>query len=237
MNKGVAVNKWFCALLIALSPAMAFALQDSVIGTARAINDNTVLYDEHHINDVQRNRRSVSYRRDGVEFAAKKVDYQFSAIAPAFEQHDKRRGEFAGARYRGNSIELGFRETDTDDIEWTAIKRSERPLVIDAGFDNFVRQQWNQLRSESTVDFDFAVPSRAQAVHLAIQRAPLAKCGAQSASGSSCFKVYAANYVVRLFFSPLYLLYDENQQLARFSGLSNINDEKGDGQRVRIDYR
>jgi len=195
------------------------------------------LYEELHVFDATGLHRSVSYRRDGKEFAAKTVDYSPAAVAPNFTQRDLRRGEMIAARRDAQGrVELGYREMSAAAERWQAVDASDRPLVIDAGFDNFVRQQWPALQKGDVIHFDFAVPSRAQVVHLVIVSAKAGLCGEPRLQGSHCFRVYAGNYVVRLFFPALHLLYDSDAQLQRFMGLSNINDEQGDGQQVRIDY-
>lgn len=226
-------------MCLQVSTALAQTVDASwldVVGTARELGGVATLYEEHHTVDPATQQRIVSYRHNGGEFARKTVDYRPSVIAPAFEQHDARRGEFVGARYRDGAVELGYRDSSKQPITWKPLSASKRPLVIDAGFDNFVRQHWQQLRAGDKVDFDFAVPSRGMAAHLVIEREHHKHCDAKDQSSGLCLRVYAASYLVRIFFSPLHLLYGDNQQLLRFMGLSNINDTNGDGQLVRIDY-
>jgi len=236
---------FFCAIFLSgmclTAPAALAQATDmtwlNVTGVARELKGVATLYEEHHVIDPATQQRTVSYQINGGEFARKTVDYRDSAIAPTFEQHDARRGEFAGARYHDGGVELGYREDKTQSIKWKPVASSKRPLVIDAGFDNFIRQQWQQLRAGKKVDFDFAVPSRGMAVHLVLMREDHQQCDEKMPVAGLCLRVYAASYLVRIFFSPLHLLYNDNQQLVRFMGLSNINDAKGDGQLVRIDYR
>lgn len=225
-----------------LQPSIPHLIQ--VIGIATSADGKTLpandksLYEEHHIVDVTGKRRTVSYRSNGAEFASKSVDYSADVIAPDFMQRDTRRGEVIAARRNPQGrIELGYQESADDTLRWRAVSASARPLVIDAGFDNFVQQQWVSLLQGKAISFDFAVPSRAQAVHLVIGATGFEHCGVPTAESSHCFRVHAGNYLIRLFFPPLYLLYDSERQLQRFIGLSNINDAQGDGQQVRIDYR
>jgi hypothetical protein len=242
------VRSWIAASSITLcmliaSAACAQTLQTTGVAIAldaRAAAGKAApaLYEERHVFDAAGLHRSVSYRREGKEFATKTVDYSPAAVAPNFTQHDVRRGEMIAARRNAQGfVELGYRETSAASERWQAIDASDRPLVIDAGFDNFVRQQWLALQKGDAIHFDFAVPSRAQVVHLVIVSAKAGLCGEPRLQDSHCFRVYAGNYVVRLFFPALYLLYDSDAQLQRFMGLSNINDEHGHGQQVRIDYR
>jgi len=212
-----------------------------IIGTATALHagsSESVVYEELHTLDAKGLRRSVSYRRNGREFASKTVNYAADAIAPDFAQQDTRRGEMIAARRdaRGR-IELGYREKAGAPERWQRPEQSARPLVIDAGFDNFVRRQWDSLLQGDTIHFDFAVPSRTQAVHLVIVSTGPGDCAEPRIRDSHCLRVYSGNYLVRLLFPSLHLLYDNDGQLQRFMGLSNINDDNGDGQQLRIDYR
>jgi hypothetical protein len=222
----------------------AAAQPQQIIGVAHALDREAgkssarPLYEEVHVSGEAGKSRNVSYRMDGIEFASKSVDYSVSAVAPDFTQQDSRRGEMIAARRdaRGR-VELGYRERAGTQEHWQVLEASPRPLVIDAGFDNFVRQHWQALAAGEGVDFDFAVPSRARTVHLVIASAAPAHCGGPAIAGSRCLRVYAGNYLVRMFFPALHLLYDDGGRLLRFMGLSNINDANGDGQQVRIDYR
>jgi hypothetical protein len=212
-----------------------------IIGTATPLHagaSESVVYEELHTLDAAGLHRSVSYRHNGREFASKTVNYAADAIAPDFMQQDMRRGEMIAARRDGQGrIELGYREKTGAPERWQRLESSVRPLVIDAGFDNFVRRQWGSLLQGDAIHIDFAVPSRTQAVHLVIVSTRVSDCAEPRIRDGHCLRVYAGNYLVRLFFGPLHLLYDNDGQLQRFMGLSNINDGKGDGQQLRIDYR
>jgi hypothetical protein len=231
---------WGSQALLLCSHVFAQTLQ--IVGVASALErtdgaPGKRLYEEIHTSDIEGRSRHVSYRVAGTEFASKTVDYSVSAVAPDFVQQDSRQGEMIAARrdLRGR-VELGYRERAGDKERWQVLETSPRPLVIDAGFDNFVRQHWQVLAQGKAIDFDFAVPSRARAVHLVISLASAPDCGAPQIADSRCFRVYAGNYLVRMFFPALYLLYDRGGELQRFKGLSNINDINGHGQQVRIDY-
>ena len=52
-----------------------------------------------------------------------------------------------------------------------------------------------------------------------------------------CFTLEASNWLYRILSSPIELGYDQDQlRLARYRGLSNINDERGKGLMVDIRY-
>lgn len=212
----------------------------AIVGTATVPDDvkrAQVLYEELHSVDASGLRHQVSYRSAGVEFASKSVDYSASLVAPNFMQRDTRRGEMLAARRdaRGR-VELGYRENSGFNERWRVPETSERPLVIDAGFDNFVRQHLPALIKGETLRFDFAVPSRGTAARLMIDSTATPDCGEPRVDGSHCFRVRTSSYLARLLFPPLHLLYGDDGQLLRFIGLSNISDADGDGQQVRIDY-
>jgi hypothetical protein len=108
-----------------------------------------------------------------------------------------------------------------------------RNLVADAGFDNFVRDSWQDLEAGQTVDFEFVVLGMDKPLRMAISQDRAANCAAER----SCLKIVLDSWLLRNFVYPIRLQYsNSDQKLLRFTGLSNIKDADGGLLKVNILY-
>ena len=138
---------------------------------------------------------------------------------------------------------------DIDSLE--AAKQASVPvteLVTDAGFDKFIVSNWKSLVSEGRrLKFEFAVPSRAQAVGMSISRISQQDCQRKVLAdlpdtlGENiplpvCFKLEARSWIIGQVLKPIYLVYDNRQTLQIFRGLSNIRGPSNEKLRVAIRY-
>ncbi|MGH8500192.1 MAG: hypothetical protein ACRERV_15505, partial [Methylococcales bacterium] len=134
-------------------------------GIARNPENKQVLYREQHwirFNDLVPVERLVLYRcMDGTAFARKRVNYQPSAQAPAFEFTDARKGYVEGLKYKQNKAALWFRPPGRAPEKNTLL--TVQNLVADAGFNEFIKINWLQLRAGKALPLRFAVPTRLQA--------------------------------------------------------------------------
>src|SRR5690606_24213789 len=132
-------------------------------GEARSTESASLLYVEDHLLRTEEGRpteRLVLYRcPDGEAFARKQVRYGEPPFAPQFEILDARfdyregfsRGKIAGETF----VQRGA----DDELQKEAIALGES-LVVDAGFDEFVRAHWDVLAAGKDVPLRFLVPSR-----------------------------------------------------------------------------
>ena len=109
-----------------------------------------------------------------------------------------------------------------------------KPTVIDAGFDGFIRDNWKNLVSGGTQEFQFPLASRSSLVSLQVKSSV---CSYETET-DQCFTLEPSNWFFRMLASPIELGYDASlARLTRYRGLSNINDENGRGLVVDIRYR
>ena len=196
-------------------------------GVARDPKNQHVLYKEQHwirFNDVLPVERLVIYRcMDGTAFARKRVNYQPSAQAPAFEFVDARKGFVEGLRYKQNKAALWFRPPGAVLAKnaFLAVKN----LVADAGFNEFIKLNWPKLRSGKALALQFAVPTRLQAY----------KFNLKQIAESQFAGVPAVTYQLKiagllsLIADPIEVTYDKSsRRLLRFQGISNLRDDAGE---------
>lgn len=125
---------------------------------------------------------------------------------------------------------------------------SRKNLVTDAGFDQFIRLNWQELNQEKlSIPFRFAVPGRGQAVGMKIEALDTVACKDKVLSDIpatieslpaefNCFELEATSWIIAKILKPIYLVYDDSKRLMAFRGLSNIRGAGNKRQRVYIRY-
>lgn len=226
------MNSWFvlkvgiiCIGAILGAPAEANLRFEE--GIARNPEDQKPLYTEQHWIRLDQQipvERLVIYRcMDGTAFARKRVNYQISAQAPAFEFVDARKGHVEGMRYRKNEASLWYRPQGVT-LEKSALLKVQN-LVADAGFNEFIKINWLRLRSGKSLPLQFAVPTR-----LTAYRFNLRQTGESRMAG-----IPVVTYQLKLsgllswLAHPIEVTYDlASRRLLRFKGLSNLRDDDGE---------
>ena len=206
-----------------------------VVGNAYELNGSSLLYTEKHCK-VNSSASEVFYQSDDGELIAHKaLDYQSGSYSPSFVQVNLQSKEKVEVSFDDQAVLMSM--TGPDDLEQkdrhAVTDTDRRPVVIDAGFDQFVRRNWDELVSGKSMEFQFPLASRSTMVSLQIAPSP---CRYETET-DQCFTLEPANWLYRMLSSPIELGYDvERVRLKRFHGLSNINDKNGNGLIVDIKY-
>ena len=196
-------------LLLVASPALALE-RLFVVGEARSVKDGELRYKEYHHCSPDRQQCQVLYRdTDGNLFARKNIDYSQSLSSPTMTVEDLREG-------RTQLIDGG----------------GEPDLVVDAGFDNYVRQRWSELYSGETVRFPFLIAGRDSPLTMKASREQEQSCD----GGALCLSVTLDAWLLSMLVQPIELVYDSERRLLQYRGISNIRDAEGRSQQVLIDY-
>jgi len=231
-----------CSVVIFGVLTASLSLAENIVqGEAFDLESGALLYTEEHQYQGEFGHKVIYRESNGETFAVKSLNYQPSFTAPAFEQNNFRQGEL---------IKVIDQNDDRFLLEYqknakAKLKQGELAitpnLVIDAGFDNLVRQQWSYLTSGETLVFPYLLPTRLRPVNLSIRSID---CSFTSATETTkplkkvCFKIAPKQWLIKQLTSPLLLTYStESRQLLEFVGRSNIADKNGRYQDVRITYR
>lgn len=227
------------AALATLAPSGLFAAEPvaaEYVGIATTLDGGAVLYRErHHVErDADgRGTRVVVYEcPDGRPYARKVVRYAGWAGAPDFEMVDARDGwrervETVGERRRVSVVErAGGRERAVD-------LSAPEQLVVDAGFDDFVRRHWDRLAAGERVDFAFLVPSRFDVMRFKVKR-----LGEITVAGEPALVIRLGLGAWYSFLLPhIDVTYrTASRRLARFEGLTNQRTPGGGHVSARIDF-
>jgi len=226
-------------LCLALAGASsALASTPWTVGSAFHVADGSLAYRELHFPAPDQPGLSsrVEYQdASGRTIVSKSLDFSRSVTAPAIDQVDQRTGTRVFTRHEGGRLQAGYQRNADADLRTDTVRLTP-DLIVDAGFDPFVRAQWQRLTAGESVKASFFVPSRLDTISVSIAPVPREEC-AQAPGEVLCLMVRPAGMlrVVGRFVEPLRLAYDiEQQRLQMFRGLSNLLDNEGNPQDVVV---
>ena len=209
-------------------------------GSARSLDDDRPVYQEHHAVSgtcesgvfVPAQHR-VEYLRDsdGTPFASKQLTYRRSAQLP---EVDFQQPEF------NERLEISYPEASTLDITWqkpsseTAMfeLRFGGKLVVDAGFDQFVRANWAAVTSGQSVEFDFLAPTRGDYYGFVLEPGPKNRLDADIV-----VQIRPTSLMLRVLVDPIVLGYNRQGALTHYRGLTNIRKNADANHTAEIYYR
>jgi hypothetical protein len=219
----------------AIQGALAKQSSGQIVGQAFGLKSGELLYSETHCG-LDEDAREVFYQRsDGTLIAHKTLDYQSGYITPSFVQHNIQSSEKIEVSFDQGTVSMSVTASDKSEQEnrYALTDIESKPVVIDAGFDGYIRDNWDRLLVGDTLEFQFPLASRSSMVSLRVKSS---LCSYET-DADQCFTLEASNWLYRILSSPIELGYDQDQlRLARYRGLSNINDERGKGLMVDIRY-
>lgn len=207
------------------------------VGEARALDDGRVLYREEHLlaRDAggEPSRRLVVYRcPDGAAFGRKSLSYGDNPFVPSFRMEDARWDYLESLEVVAEGVQLGVQRPG-EPLKTGVIAVEDAALVADAGYDEFVRQRWDQLITGEKVRLDFIVPSRLTYYGFAVQKQR------EERIEDGEVKVFSLGLsgFFGMFLPKIEVAYDaETRELRRFVGLTNIRDVEGDNVEARINF-
>lgn len=225
------------SLLFSMVQSAAANHFEQFVGEAYAYDGKDLLYREIHCGAKDALSGDVYYQKnDGTLIAHKKLDYKSGHTTPSFIQQDIRTREKVQVSFDQTELVMSVTDSRNGEREnvFAITDVDSKAIVIDAGFDKFVRQNWRQLVAGQTKEFEFPVASRASLVSLQIKSS---KCSYESGI-DQCFTLEPSNWFFRMLASPVELGYDSQLiRLTRYRGISNLNDQNGNGLVVDIRYR
>jgi hypothetical protein len=229
-----------------------------IIGMVRDVENGELLYCEYHVFDKNEDSQQVN-KKTNVEYraldqtliATKSVDYSPGLVRPNVVQNDLRHNELRSsldsslnseiittAYEKKSAINVSYRKPNSDEIASITIELEEM-LVIDAGFDEAVKEYWYTLTRGEKLIINFLSPLHLRTIKLTVKQSNTNNCyqEAYDRETQACFLIRPANMVLNLFVKPLSLTYDlASKRLLRFKGDVNITDAQGDTQNAIIKY-
>lgn len=180
-------------------------------------------------------RRLTLYRcPDGQPFARRQDDARGGDLAaPDFSLDDAQTGYREGVRRNADDTRSVYVRMHRDGREKSAPLPAARHMVIDAGFDAFVRRHFDALRAGTSVPVAFLVPSHLKTIGFKITRIDDARAAAHD---EVAFRLELDSWFGFLL-PHIDVRYDaQTRALRRYVGLSNLRDARGDNLEVSIDF-
>lgn len=207
----------------------------SYTGSATARQNAKFLYSERHVLRYQQGQlaeRVVLYScEDGTPFARKTVSYA-DPFAPDFLLEDVSNGLRQGVRSNASGRTVFFRIA-AQDSEKTATLPPAAGLVIDAGFDEFVRANWQRLMASQKLPIHFLVPSRLRAMDFQVQRL---RHDTADGTPTELFRLKLAG-IGGWVLPGIDVSYSaDDHVLMRYLGYSDLRDASGDNFRAAITF-
>jgi hypothetical protein len=221
-------------LVLAVSAQGASA---TFTGYARSLDTGQLLYIESHAVNASGSSseaRVVLYRCGVGEapFARKDLIYGAQRSAPAFNFVDARSGYAEGLKRDADRLEV-FERAGAKARTRTDTLPTEGALVADAGFDEFVRAQWDTLERGDAVEIPVLVPSRLGSVLFRVRKISETQIEGETAN---VFRLSVAG-PVGWFLSDIDISYRKgDRRLLRYRGITNIRDTAGNLIAAQIDF-
>ena len=229
----------FVTFLIPFTPDSTYS--EFFTGFAYDLETEELLYSEEHkrtFHNGNLTRGEVVYRdAHGGIIATKTLNFDASLIAPDFRLEDKRYQLVEGAERKSTGVSL---------INGKANNLSSKPiqtplspaLVIDAGFDYFVKQNWVLLSQNAKVEFLFGSPSEQRVFKFQLE---LIKKEAQETGTRLYLQMKPSSKFLQWLVDPIELCYikakgDPNVRLEEYKGITNINRSSKEKYRALIRF-
>lgn len=219
----------FCSVLL----TGALGAAENIVrfrGNAYDLRTGAFVYSENHsafYRGADHIYSRVSYRDNkGHEFASKLITFSPSKTQPAYELNDVRDGYQEGIKREGGRVIYYARRKKDQPVKSKALN-TPQPAVFDAGFDYFVRENYDAICAGSTRSFFFAVPVELDYFRFRLRR--------KSLSDTCHVYLELDNFVLRQLVKPIKLWYDTTtRRLMKYEGISNINGPDGKSLYVRV---
>lgn len=103
-------------------------------------------------------------------------------------------------------------------------------MISGQGFDNYLRQQMNQMAVNESKVVSIVIPSRADFYDFSLTRI-------ENDTFTYYFELKITNWFLSLFANQIYVGYNTNKDLTYFNGVSNIKDTDGNNHDVIINLK
>ncbi len=219
---------WHTRLLFltAFVSTCAFAEVRHSVGTARDIKTGNLRYIEHH-QWLSDGSHRIDYYTPGQEpIAYKSMTFPDLPQHPNIVQTDYSRSASACAESLPNQIRV---TTLRDGKENEYFLTKDPALVLDAGFDAWIKDNWVSLLEDGQARLNFAI--------VGVERTLAMNLSAEPKDGGLQLRITPANWFVALVVPKMDLYYDSDRRLTFFEGYSNLVPSKNEGKILVIDYQ
>lgn len=217
-----AIRTFSRLLLLSIGSNALFAEVEHSVGVARSEDDRDLQYIEHH-QYFEDGRHQVNYYDPSLEIIAyKRLTYPRLPQHPRIEQKNFREGTETLVEPLEDRIAMVRKQDDGTTKEISVERRPD--VVCDAGFDAYIKSEWEALVDAETTRVRFAIAGRSSTLAMKVE---VASVDDPDRVG---FRISPRNFFVGMFIPAIELEYRESdRQLMQYNGYSNLatrDDEK-----------
>lgn len=235
MNK--LLRKTFIASLFFFACVLAQAEPERLLvtGTASNLKTGKVVYREYH--DITKAQHTVLYVDEKEKtIASKTIQYLHGFNTPEYQLNDQRVDRKTGSEWAKDHFII-FRQEKSEKRHEKSVDPAD-DLVIDAGFDHFIRKHWEELIDGKILPFSFAIADPLTILNMQITEVSAAKTAIKQHSNRyRYFLASSRNKLISWAIPDINLAYDRETRLIQvYQGPSNITDQNDKTQNVTIRY-
>ena len=228
---------WVAACFLLFASVSVSAAPDRLLvtGTASSLETGNIVYREYH--DITEQQHTVRYvSQDEKLIASKDIFYSHGFNTPEYELHDKRFERRTGSQWQDGHF-IVFRTEKSEKPHQKKIT-PEKNTVIDAGFDHFIRENWNALVNGEVLPFSFVVADPLVILNMNIEEVDAEHTAIKQHSNQyRYFFAHSRNRLIGWAIPDIHLAYDSNSHLLQlYQGPSNLTDQHDKSQNVLIRY-
>lgn len=231
------IIRYLFLLLAIFNPIFSETKTEKFIGTATDLKTGKIIYTEEHETLVSENMNIssiITYRDEKKNVIGKKeITFDKSSPQIKFRREDYRFGTVESAEPAAMGIRLSSKENTASEQKEKTLSIG-KPLAVDAGLNNLVRNSWSELQQGKYITFNLAVPSQLDYFEFRVvkDREELVQN-----KKTMVVKFESDHWYIRLFVDPVIVWYDlETKRALQYEGISNIYDKEGKSYLVRVSF-
>lgn len=222
-------------LAVTLNPGPANAASSNTtlhtVGFARDV-DNRVVYIEHHRYQGDGTHLVDYYDGNWNLLLEKQLQYPDLPYHPEFSQVEIATGNRIVLTHEGGEAKM--RKERSYDNKVRQFKFDlEQNVIVDAGFDAYIRTAWESFDESPCRDIAMAVAGQLRLLDMELcQTTAGSDRGSEDTRG---FEITPKNWLVKLILPKINLTYSADQRLKQYQGISNLSEGRSAGT-VTIDF-
>lgn len=219
--------------LVFATNLFAAEIKSEIKGVAKKMDGKTIVYLEKHSvildeNGYNKILNTEYSKPDGTVFAKITSDFSKNKTIPEVVFNDTRFDTKEELNFVEDNKFIVFKVTKKGKVNEKKFKVEDN-MVVGQGFDNFVKINFKKL-SEDNIQILFGLIGKLDFFNFGSKKI-------SSTEDKSTFGIKIKNVFLKMFVDELKVEYDtKTKQLTKFTGLSNITDDKNSQQDVIIDY-
>lgn len=210
---------------LSVSSQLLAAVSHSV-GIARDAEDRTIRYVEHHQYLASGEHLVRYFDANGSLMVTKKITYPSLPQHPEIDQTDLTKNTQVRTTNSARSVTMLRNMSGVSESLEVAL---DNTTIIDAGFDSFLRSQWQTFSVGESQTFKLAVVGKESLLKVQITKQAVT-------NSNTTFKIEPKNFFIRMLVPEMLLIYGPDRQLLTYKGLTNLNLPSGEDRNVIVTF-